>query len=1113
MVRAQNITGTISGTVVDSKGGVIPNVAVKFRLTDKQIEIRTVTTDDHGQYVAPLLPIGNYTITAELAGFKKATQTGVVLNVNDKRTIDLTLEVGSVTQTVTVEANLTQVETQSATPAGLISGTQVRELSLSTRNYEQLVALMPGVTTNGADQLYFGNSLPSGTTNTVGFSINGQRNSSNSWTVDGADNVDRGSAQTLLTYPSVDAIAEFKVLRGLYDPEFGRAGAGQINVVTKSGNSSFHGDAYEFFRNDQLNANNFFNNSSGTKRPPFRYNNFGYTLGGPVYIPGHYNTAKNKTFFFFSEEFNRNINYGTVSGVVPTSAMKQGTFAEPVCVAANAGGTCTATSATIAAINPTAAAYIKDIYANIAAPNTPPFSLVSALRNVFNRRQELIRGDQVFNSKFSMFGRYMHDSIPTIEPGGLFTGAALPGVSTTSTNSPGYSWLIHYTLVQSPTFLNDGGFNFSYGAIISDPTGSIGSAASPDIATATTLPFQPTLKRIPAVTLSGGASITGFGPYRDYNRDKEIYDNFTKILGRHSIKFGATYHYYQKQENAAGNNVGTFAFVNSPTPVPGTQCANAAHPALPVCPSSFEQSFANFLLGNVSSFTQVSEDITPDLRQQQVEGYVQDEYRMRQNLTITFGVRYSWFGLPTDENGELTNFSPGGYSAAAAPQINSAGLIVPGTGTPLNGIIVGNGNSPFNPTISNTDSRNFAPRLGVAWDPWGDGKTSVRAGYGLFFDSTLVGTFEQNIFQNPPFVQSVTIPNTLFNNPAAGTPSVSANPLVLRGTALPNHTPYSQQWSFDIQRQVTNTLILDAGYYGNNAIHLLGIVDINEVQPGAGVAAGYLPAGTTVFTAATEPKLNQIRPFLGYNAINVVESGFNSNYNSLQLALQKRLGANSLFNLYYTWSHNLTNNQTDRSTAAQNVYNIRGEYGPSQLDRRNVLTANFVYDLPWMKSQQGFLGHILGGWEASGIVTYNSGTPLTVTTSGVDPGGLGLIGSSAASGRPDEISNPNSNAPHTVAKFFDTSAFVLVAQGTARPGNAPRGAVIGPGIERWDLSAFKNIKLFRESNYMQFRAEFFNAFNHTNFNAVGTTFGASTFGVVTTAHDARIIQLGLKLYF
>ncbi len=309
----------------------MPNVTISFRNTDKQIELRKVTTDDHGQYVAPLLPIGNYTITAEISGFKKTTQSGVVLNVNDKRTVDFTLEVGSVSQTVTVEAQLTQVETQSATPAGLISGTQVRELSLSTRNYEQLVALMPGVTTNGADQLYFGNSLPSGTTNTVGFSINGQRNSSNSWTVDGADNVDRGSAQTLLTYPSVDAIAEFKVLRGLYDPEFGRAGAGQINVVTKSGSSGFHGDAYEFFRNDKLNANNFFNNSSATKRPPFPLQRFWLHSRWPGVYPGHYNTGKDKTFFFFSEEFNRNINYGTVSGVVPTSTMKQGTFAEPVC--------------------------------------------------------------------------------------------------------------------------------------------------------------------------------------------------------------------------------------------------------------------------------------------------------------------------------------------------------------------------------------------------------------------------------------------------------------------------------------------------------------------------------------------------------------------------------------------------------------------------------------------------------------------------------------------------------------------------------------------------------------------------------------------------------------
>lgn len=1138
-VNAQNITGSISGTVTDEKGGAVPKVAVTLTNTDQNIVVRTVTTDEQGQYVAPLLPIGRYKVTAELTGFKKAEQTGIVLNVNDKLSVNLTLQVGTVTEVVTVEANPLEVETQSAMPAGLITGTQVRELSLSARNYEQLVSMMPGVSTNGADQLYFGNSLPSGATNTVGFSINGQRNSSNSWTVDGADNVDRGSAQTLLTYPSIDAIAEFKVLRSAYDAEFGRAGAGQINVVTKSGGSGFHGNAYEFFRNDKLNANNFFNNASGVVRPPVRYNNFGYTIGGPVYIPGHYNTNKDKTFFFFSEEFNRNIQYGTVSGVVPTSAMKTGTFVDPVCVASSAGA-CTATSNTISTINTAAAAYIKDIFNQVPGPNSGA-SLISALRSVFNRRSELARVDHVFNSKLSVFGRYGHDSIPTVEPGGLFTGAALPGVSITNTNSPGYTWLIHYMYSVSSTLLNDGGFNYSYGAIISTPVGTDASVNSPDIASAVALVYKSTLGRIPAASFSGGASITGFGPYQDYNRDREIYDNVTKIIGRHTLKFGVAYHHYQKTENAGGNNTGSFSFINSPSPIAYStttgstaQCENATGPfptpTLPTCPTSFEQSFANFLLGNVSNFSQVSEDITPDIREQQIEGYAQDEFRWKSNFTLTYGLRYSWFGQPIDTKGELTSFSPAAYSAAKAPTMNANGTMCltntpcdPASGSipakvpnpnysQTNGVIVGVGNSPYNPTITNTNYKNFAPRLGIAWDPTGHGNTSIRAGYGIFYDSTLVGTYEQNIFQNVPFVQSVAIPNTTFANPAAGTPSVSANPLVLRATALPNHTPYSQQWSLDVQRQVTKTFLVDVGYFGSNAIHLLGIVDINEVMPGVGVAAGLL-TGTTIFNSTTDVKLNDYRPYLGYNAINVVENGFTSNYHSMQVSIQKRLGANSLFNLNYTLSHNLTNNQTDRSTAAQNVYDIHSEYGASQLDRRNIVTANFVYELPWLKGQEGLKGHVLGGWEASGLVSYMSGSPLTVTSSGVDPGGLGLLGSSAAGGRPDMTGDPNAYAPHKVGEFFATTAFALVPTGTIRPGDAPRGAVIGPGIERWDLSAFKNIRLASEANYLQFRVELFNAFNHTNFNGVGTAFGSSTFGVVTSAHDPRIIQLGLKFYF
>jgi hypothetical protein len=1117
-VSAQNVTGTILGTVYDSKGGVVPNVKVTVTNADQNVDVRTVMTDEHGQYVAPLLPIGRYSVTAEIAGFKKVMQIGVVLNVNDRLAINITLEVGAVSESVSVEADALHVDTQSVTPTGLITGTQVRELSLGTRNYEQLVSLMPGVSMGNLNQLYIGNSLPSGLAATVSFSINGQRNGSNYWTIDGIDNVDRGSNLTLSNFPSVDAISEFTVLRSEYDAEFGRAGGGIINVATKSGGRGYHGDVYEFLRNDVLAGNNFFNNAATPKikRPPLRYNDFGYTIGGPV--------VKNHTFFFFSEEFRRVITYSTFSANVPTAGMLAGNFTNNVCVAFSATGTCTSNSHSITTINPAAAAYLKDFYSKFPAANNTAssiFSLVTAQRNIFDGRQEVARVDHTFSSKFSVFGRYEHDSIPTEEPGGLFTGDVLPGVATTSTNSPGWQAMGRYTYTIRPNLLNDGGYGFNYSAIVSDPTGLDLSSQSPDIGSAISLPFASTLNRVPSLAISGISSIAGFGSYRDYNRDHNIFDNLTWIKGKHTLKFGVSYHHYQKRENAGGNNVGSFSFLATGAPT-GANCVTTAA----IC--STEQAWANFLLGNLATFTQSSQDATADIREQQWEGYAQDEFRMSPRVTVTLGLRYSWFEQPYSGNAQLNNFDPALYDPAKAPAISPTGQLClvsacRGGGTPnpnydpLNGFIIAGKNSPFGSHVSNNDNKDFAPRIGVAWDPFGNGKTSVRAGYGIFYDATLVGTFEQNVFNDPPFTTSVSIAQAPFTNPSGGNLNISANPPAFGGSgsaafiALPWHTPYTQQWSLDVQHQLKKDMMVDIGYYGNNAHHLLGVVDINEVQPGVGVAQGLNPAKFT--STAGELPHNQFRPYLGYGSISGIENEFNSNYHSLQAQFQKRWGASSLFVFNYTWSHNLTNNPSDRSNAPQNVYDIAAEYGPSSLDRRQNLTASYVYDLPWYKTQGGVAGHILGGWEVSGLIYYYTGTPLTVTTSNTDPGGLGLLGASAASARPDMTGNPNQGAAHTVASFFNTSVFTPTPVTADRPGNAGRGVLTGPSFQRWDVSLFKNTKLRGESMYLQFRAESFNVFNHTNFSAVGTNITLSTFGKVTSANDPRILQLGLKFYF
>jgi outer membrane receptor protein involved in Fe transport len=1110
---SQDITGTISGIVTDSTGAAVPGAAVTIFNVRQNREERVALTDSSGNYTAPFLPVGTYNVSVEMKGFKKAMRESVVLNVSDKLIVNLTLDIGEISEVVTVQEAPVHVElTEGAVQSNVVNGTQIRELALVTRNYEQLVALMPGVASNAVDQLYVGVTLPSGSTAVVPFSINGSRNSSNAWLVDGVDNVDRGSNQTLLNTPSIDAIDQFKVERSGYSAESGRAGGAQISVVTKSGGSTFHGDAYEFVRNDAFAANNFINNANGVNLgadgtaqvPPLRYNNFGWTFGGPVYIPGHYNTDKSKTFFFFSQEFRRVITYATANAVLPTSAELGGAFPHAVCTSYTAS-TCNSTSTQITKIDPVAQQYVTDIFSKTPLP-TNSNTLFSTFRNVYNFRQEIYKVDQTVNAKLQVSARYMRDNIPTTEPQGLFTGAPIAAVSITQTNAPGHNLTLHAMSTLSPTWLNDAGYNYSYGAIVSDPTGLINSAKSPDIKP--TLPFAVTLGQVPNLAFAGGGtSIASFGPYRDYNRNHTVFDNLTKVLGDHTLRFGFTYDHYQKTENAGSGNQGTFSFTPASVPAAGA--------------TTYEQSFANFLLGNSSLFTQTSLDITPDIRANQFEIYAQDDWKVRSNLTLNLGLRYSNFRQPTDARNLLDNFDALVYTSAQAAKLTPSGNLAAGTPTPyLDGIIVTGQNSPYGTNIQTQDNLDFAPRFGFAWDPFKTGKTSIRGGYGMFYDATLFGIYEQNTFANPPVVNSTSIPNVSLANPAGGTASVNTTPKVLHATPTLFHTPYSQQWSLEVQRQITPTTQLNVAYVGTKGTHLLGIVDLNSVQPGLAYSSGLVPQ-STVFTSANEAILNNLRPYQGYNSINTIEPWFNSNYHAMQVYGQKTLKSNSIVSFSYTWSRVITDNGSDRSNAAQNLYNFHdGEYGLAGFNRSHIFNVNFVYALPVLASRHDFIGKTLGGWQLGGIVNAYSGQANTVTVSGTtawsgDPGDLGIIGSSSASLRPDLTCDPNGGAPHTRQQWFNTSCFAPVPAGVHRPGNAGRGIVTGPGYQGWSLSLAKEVKFGPEDRFrFQLRGEAANAFNHPNPNGLGSLNPTSTlFGTISSYRDPRIVQIGLKLYF
>ena len=1115
---AQN-NGDIVGLVRDVNGAPIAGATVTISDTDKNLVTRVVTTNSDGAYSAPLLLAGRYTVVVEAKGFKKAIKKDIELNVSDQVTVDVRLEVGGVEEEVVIETSPLEVELQTATSSGVITGREIRELPLNNRNYLQLLTLMPGVSSGSSDQLYIGTTNPSGQTNTVQFAINGGRTSQNNYTIDGADNVDRGSNLTLINFPSVDAIAEFKVVRNRYSAEYGRNAGGQINVITKSGGKQFHGGAYEFFRNDVLNAASFFENRNAPLgrdgdgkaiRAPLRYNNFGYTIGGPALIPG---PTKDKLFFFFSQEFRRVITSNTFTSNVPTAGERQGVFSVPVCVAVT-GSRCTQVLpagtpiSSLAPISPTAAAYIQDIYSKVPLPNAGGNRLITSPRSVFNFRQELVRVDYNFSDRLAFAFRFLNDDIPTTEPGGLFRNNQIPGVASTQTDTPGRNYLLRAAQALTTRLFNETGFAYSSGAIRSTPIGLNSAANSPNINPI--LPFALTLGRVPDIT-PGYDGVNGFGPYDNVNRNYNIYDNLVFNVGRQTLKFGVSFHYYQKRENAAGANAGSFSFVQAvPTsfidPVTGTLVNS------PLPTPTQTQRFAYFLLGQTSSFTQTSQDFTPDIRAKQYEFYVQDDFRFRPNLTLNIGVRYSLFRQPKDANGNLTNFSPDFYDPARAFRIDPVtGNRVLGTGDPLNGIIQGGMTSPFGDKVAPESYQDIAPAFGFAWDPFKDGKTAVRGGYAISYDTTAFGNAERNVFNNPPLVNSINIPNARLDNPAAGMPSVSAAPLTLNGIPFESNTPYVQQFSLDVQREIFKGMIVDVGYFGSKGTHLLGIVDLNLVQPGLAFSSGVFGPNEVITTGNT-PRLNVLRPFQGYVAINAPQTIFNSNYHSLQMAMEKRFVGDSLIRVSYTYSHNLTDNQSDRSTAPQNPFNIAGDYGPTQFDRRQIFTVNYVYELPFFRNQKGLRERLLGGWQFSGITTYASGTPLTPSTSGVDPGGLGFLGPSASGPRPDMVSDPNDGAPRTIEQWFNTNAFAEVPRGVIRPGNAPRGAVLGPGFGRWDLALSKAIKI-NEDIRVQFRGEMFNMFNHTNPLNVNVTRTNQLYGQVTSTRDPRLVQLGLKLNF
>ena len=1103
-MEGQVLTGEIDGTVRDSSGAVVPSATVTVTNTDQNLVERTVTTDGQGQFTAPLLTIGTYSVAVSAPGFKGSTVGGLQVHVGQPSAVPVVLATGSVSESVNVIADAISTQLDSAASSTLIDSKQVTQLSLSSRNYLQLLYIQPGISGNIPGPDSRGNITTNGQVNTQTFSVNGNGTAANGYFIDGADTLKRAGQQPV-AFPGIDFIQEINLQRADYGAEFGGAGAAFVSVQTRSGATDFHGGAFGFFRSQIFNANTYFNKLAGVPRGGERYADFGYYVGGPVWIPKLTDRKNAKTFFFFGQEYLRSAESVQQNITnIPTAAQRAGNFGVPVCTVYTAGK-CTATVNSVAHIDPTAQAYLTDIIDKLPLPNNPsdPQGLITQSTGFNNESQTIIRIDHQFSEKLSVFFRYLDDPFNLLVPNGFQATSEIPGVATSRITNGSTNWLGHFTYVFGANHVLEGGYSQRADWVTGEPIGYLVAANSPDIQVQ--LPYPSTLGQVPHLAISGSTyAVTG--PYDERSPLQQIFLNNTNTLGRHTIKLGLNVELMTGGSTDATRNAGTFNFAPAALPSANT--------------TQFDQGFANFLQGKVSTFTQANNNNAGTNRTNIYEGYFQDDFHASNRVVLTGGVRYSYFAAATEANLSgypsypTLNFDPATFNRANAPTLDSNGLICTkapcaGGGTPnaaynpINGIIIGGQNSPYGAAVQSTPTKQFAPRVGFTDDLFGNGKSALRGGFGLYYFAVPANQAKFATAQDIPNTINTTISNTTFANPGNGIPVTSSAPTVLQALQTNAPAPYSEQYSLDFQQQLFSGTVVDVGFYGNHGVHLFANIDVNQAPAGL-YAQDKLIAGNVVNPGNTQV-LNQIRPFPGYSNISTEAHIFTSNYNSLQATLRQQIRGGAIITASYTYAKSLSNANTP-----QNAANLTSEYGVTPANRAQVFNASFVYPLPLYQSQRGIVGHIVGGLETSGIISYGSGEYLTATTQAVDPGGLGLL-AGGATPRPDYISNPNTGAPHKRTQWFNAAAFQNVPAGQFRPGNESVDNIVGPGYGNWDLSVYRNLKLERGFNF-QLRAEGYNAFNHTNFANVQTLFGTSNFGQVTTAGPARSLQFGGKAY-
>ena len=1070
---AQEITGSIRGKILDASGGAVSNAAVTGIRSETGL-VRTVQSDAQGAFDLVELPIGHYRLVAEAKGFQRYVQDGITLDVNETAVVTIRLTVGAPTQQIEVRADAPLIEGTITSLGKTVEEREVLDLPLNGRNFSQLGLLQPGVVPITPGLAQAGGSLRNGQP----YAVNGQRPESNNFLIDGADNFNSVDGGFVLQ-PPIDAIAEFRILTHTANAEFGHSSGSTTNIITRSGTNAFHGAAWDFLRNDTMDAKSFF----AQEVEPLKRNQFGGTLGGPI--------RKDKTFFFVYYEGLRNRQGETENATVPSLLERQGNFSQTVDPSTGqvdplineiTGQPIPGNQ--LPGINPIS----QNLLQFYPLPNLGTNGFVTTQTLDQNNDQFGIRLDHYLTARDVLNFRYMFSQGDATDP--LSTaGANVPGFPVAE-NQRVQNFVAQETHTFSPTLVGVARFSFMRNkylfneAVNHTTPDSLGFTYAPSLDVAIGPPF---------VQVGGYASIGDpiTGPRNTYENAVDVSGSVTWIHGRHELKFGGGYGH--DQVNVLFGIASNGFFVFAPAPI-----SNA---------------LASFLIGQPVFFLQGGGDPSRGLRGNNLNFYGRDTYKITSRLTLNAGLRYE-LPFPYTEIRNRQNLFEPGVQSVVFPNA-PPGLVYPGDPGVSAGLI---------PTQKDA----FAPRVGLAWDPTGSGRWLVTTAYGIFYDPYYTGQGGplQTPSSAPPFLQTPQINFPNFADPFNGVNPFNesfAQPMTLLTLDKNLRLPYAQDWNLNVQRSFGSNWLFEIGYVGTKGTKLPRFIEGNP--------AVFVPG------ESTEDNVNQRRLYSGctladpaapcnYASVGMIAGIANSTYNAMEVSLRKRFSYGLSFLASYTLSKTLDDVSTFNITGsasqsvagendlAQNPFDLAAEHGRSMFDARHRLVVSYNWSMPFWNHPQNWYQQILGNWQANGITTLMSGTPFTV----YDSQDVSLQGgapeiSGFSSNRPDLIGNPNSG-PRTPQEWFNVSAFQRldpVAQ-AGQFGNEGRNVVEGPGYQQWDFSLFKDIPI-KEAKRLQFRAEFFNVFNHANFRLPDNDISSPNFGQIQNALPGREVQLALKFLF